>query len=164
MSCTSPLFKADIATRKRRYRLPRRPTAAVPGTTEKVRVMEQRLERGEHIHHPLDVQMDAEGYVRAPVLDPGNHKLKGWQLLTEREYRALRPADPWWPHDDDDDGVRQLTFSEVFDIRRPPTLRDADLDDAILDDDSEADELAADVAALAGHIDLDHIDLDPDNE
>jgi len=35
-------------------RLPALPTAAPPGTEEKVRVMEGRVERGEHPHHPLD--------------------------------------------------------------------------------------------------------------
>ena len=34
--------------------LPQFPTAAPPGTEEKIRIMRERLARGEHLHHPGD--------------------------------------------------------------------------------------------------------------
>lgn len=38
-----------------RCKIPKEPTNYLPGTKEKIEVMRQRVERGEHIHHPLDL-------------------------------------------------------------------------------------------------------------
>lgn len=45
--------------RDRRRRLPR-PTAALPGTPEKVEVLRLRFERSELLHHPHDARWDGE--------------------------------------------------------------------------------------------------------
>jgi hypothetical protein len=37
-------------------RLPSYPTSAMPGSKVKLRIMQLRVERGEHLHHPLDAR------------------------------------------------------------------------------------------------------------
>lgn len=38
--------------------LPATPTAALPGTAEKIEVMRERASRGEQLHHPQDARLD----------------------------------------------------------------------------------------------------------
>lgn len=49
-----------------RRELPPEPTCHLPGTEAKMRVMEERLEQGYHLHHPGDARV-VEEFLDVPV-------------------------------------------------------------------------------------------------
>lgn len=50
----------------KRLRKPKSPTAAEPGSAEKIEVMQNRVLNGEELHHPLDVKYDVSQDFRPP--------------------------------------------------------------------------------------------------
>ncbi len=67
--------------------LPDQPTLAIPGTPEKISVMEERAAACRQLKHPGDASMDQDGTIRVPILTPGNFKLLGWEIFGEAEFR-----------------------------------------------------------------------------
>jgi hypothetical protein len=53
-------------------KIPKEPTNYYPGTREKVQVMYDRLQRGEHIHHPLDASLDRLSNLPCEETSEGN--------------------------------------------------------------------------------------------
>jgi hypothetical protein len=54
---TSKFARRGVADFNGRARLPE-PTDALPGTPEKVRVLEERARQGQQLWHPLDAKLD----------------------------------------------------------------------------------------------------------
>lgn len=54
---TSKFARRGVADFNGRARMPE-PTAALPGTSEKVRVLEERARLGQQLWHPLDAKLD----------------------------------------------------------------------------------------------------------
>jgi hypothetical protein len=57
---TSKFARRGVSDFIGRSRQPARPTRALPGTPEKVAVLEERARLGMSLWHPLDAPMDAE--------------------------------------------------------------------------------------------------------
>lgn len=57
---TSKFGRRGVGHSNRRCPLPAAPTSALPGSPEKVAILEQRASRGESLWHPNDAPMDRE--------------------------------------------------------------------------------------------------------
>ena len=57
---TSKFARRGVSDFNGRARLSARPTSALPGTPDKVAILEERARLGLSLWHPLDVPMDAE--------------------------------------------------------------------------------------------------------
>ncbi len=90
----------DLVTHQGSLRAPRRSTAHAPGSAAKIAAMRDRLfpKRGNprHLHEADDQPADSLDMVRVPILHPKNHKIIGWKLVPEREYRQTEPHLDWW--------------------------------------------------------------------
>jgi hypothetical protein len=60
---TSKFARRGVGDFNGEAKLPPQPTSALPGTPEKVAVLEQRARLGLALWHPLDAPMDAESHL-----------------------------------------------------------------------------------------------------
>jgi len=91
----SDQLPADIATRQKNYRKPRRPTKLRPGPA-KADEMAARLAAGLHLYHPGDPEMDGEGVVAVPTRSSNNKLIVALRHAPERDYRAEGNPEPHW--------------------------------------------------------------------
>jgi hypothetical protein len=57
---TSKFARRGVSDFNGQHRLPPAPTSALPGSAEKVAILEERARLGVSLWHPLDAPMDAE--------------------------------------------------------------------------------------------------------
>jgi len=74
--------------------LPSQPTQALPGTPEKIAVMRERVERGEHLHHPQDARRPWKHAEAVAAMMAVVQSAESWECeweVTGDEYDIVSP-------------------------------------------------------------------------